>query len=288
MTLPVRRNLSLESLRVFVAVVEERGFSRAAQVLSMSQPTVSLRMKRLEDLLGTRLLDRGGRSPAPTEAGEELLGYARQILRLNDEAVALLAGPTLSGHLRLGIPNEFAGSYLPRILGRFAREYPSLTLEVTCDLSNHLLARLQKHELDLAVAIHRTPVSAALDHWSEDLVWVAGASQEQEARRPLPLVAAPNGCVYRHRMVNTLRRDGTEWRIVYTGTSYNGIRAAVDAGLGVTVLAKSTVPEDLRIVGRGSGLPDLAPAHVAIHYDAEKPGAETRILADYIHSAVKN
>ena len=269
------KNLSIDLLRTFVTVVDERGFGRAGQVLGMSQPAVSLQVKRLEEHIGDRLLNRKGRRLTPTEKGEELMGFARQMIRLNDAAMAVVSESRLSGHVRLGIPNEFASSYLPRILARFSKEHPDLTLEVMCDLSTHLLARLQHRELDLAIAIHAGAVSRELGPWSEELVWA------------LPLVVAPSGCVYRQRMLDALRQDGTAWRIVYTGTSYNGIRAAVGAGLGVTVLARSTVPADLRIVENGLLLPALEPANVAIHFDQEIATSESRILVDYIQAAVK-
>ncbi len=281
----MHKSLPIELLRTFSTVVDERGFTRAAQVLGMSQPAVSLHLKRLEGLVGSELLNRRGRALAPTGPGEALLDYARQMIRLNDEALAVVSRSPLSGHVRLGIPNEFASSYLPRVLGRFAKEHPSLTLEVNCDLSTHLLGRLAHRDLDLAVAIHAGAVDESLVHWREDLAWVAAQDYVPDASRPLPLVVAPSGCVYRDRMLNTLRLRGTACRIVYTGTSYNGIRAAVGAGLGVTVLARSTVPPDLKILGRGSALPALEPARVAIHYDADQLSSESRILVDYIQSA---
>jgi len=282
------RNLPMELLRCFVTVIEQKGFSRAGEVLSLSQPAVSLRIKRLEDLVERTLLVRGNRELKPTPAGEQLLDYARRIVRLNDQAISALLTPSLTGTVRLGIPNEFAVSYLPRILGDFSRRYPNLTLEVTCDLSTHLLTRLQHRDLDLCVAIHKGEVDAALEPWSEQLCWVAAKNYSPNPHKAVPLVVAPSGCVYRHRAQTALRRAGVQTRIAYTGTSYNGIRAAVAAGLGITALARSAVPDDLKIVDQDFDLPALAPASIAIHVDNDHSADETRLLIDYIRGAFNN
>ena len=123
------RNLPTDLLRTFVNVTELGGFSKAGSQIGRSQPAVSLQIKRLEELLDTELLIRNGRQLKMTEKGEMLLSYARQILKLNDQAVSSLTRQKLSGHIRLGIPNEFAISFLPNILGKFSHSHPDISLE---------------------------------------------------------------------------------------------------------------------------------------------------------------
>lgn len=273
-------NLPTDLLRTFVTVVDSGGFTRAGELLGRSQPAISLQIKRLEGLAGSPLLQRNGRSLVATEVGRMLLGYARQMLALNDEVLARLDQPKVAGGIRLGIPNEFAGSFLPDILGRFARAHPEITLEVGCDLSTNLLSRLGKGEFDLVFALHDGPPESPSSHgWPEELVWVGSPHHAVHLKSPLPLIVAPHGCIYRKRITESLDRIGKPWRIAYSSPSFGGINAGVQAGLGVTVLARSTVGENQRILGDTRLLPKLAPVQVALHHpDGVAPPALRRLV----------
>ena len=271
------KNLPTDLLRTFVTIVKEGGFSNAGKKLGRSQPAVSLQMNRLEDLIGKSVMCRDGRSFRLTEEGEVLLEYAKKILRLNDEAYLRLTRPEVIGKVRLGIPHEFAISYLPDFLTGFAENYPGVELEVVSELSSQLLERQTEGELDLVVAIHKeTNATPSSEGWYEKLVWVTDSSHFKPFYEKVPLVVAPQGCVYRHRILDTLDRNSVPWRIVYTGTSYGGICAAVTAGLGVTVLAKNTVPSELQTHISTPQLPQLAGATVELHYD--RIGTEPAVL----------
>lgn len=258
MAVRVMKNLPMELLRTFVAVVELGGFTHAGELLGRSQPAISLQIKRLETLLAGPLFQRvAGQRLGLTETGEVLLEYARQILLLNDEVFSRLLKPKVSGCVRIGLPNEFAVSLLPEILGKFTQSHPHVTLDVKCDLSVNLLTRLEKnHEFDLVIAIRQSlgpePVAKG---WTEDLVWVVSPKHSVQTKTPLPLVVAPGGCTYRNRMIDMLNNAGKPWRIVYTSPNISGIQAAVLAGLGATVLARSTVPAGLQIVDTGDHCP---------------------------------
>ena len=278
------KNLPTDLLRAFVTVVREQSFSTAAKTLAKSQPAVSLQISRLEDLVGSTLMLRKSRSFVLTEDGEVMLDYAGRILRLNDEAVLRLKRPDVAGKVRLGIPNEFAISYLPTLLAGFAKAYPGVELEVVSELSHDLLIRQSHGNLDVVIAIHRDQdFMTSGEGWSEKLVWVTGAEyNEFGANERVPLVVAPHGCVYRYRMLKALDAQKIPWRIVYTGTSYGGICAAVTAGLGVTVLAISTVPMELQRFSKTSRLPVLHDAKVDIHYDRDQAEPAVSQLVEYI------
>jgi len=281
-------NLPTDLLRTFVTIADLGGVPRAATVLSRSQPAVSLQVKRLEEMLGTQLLTRRGRRMRPTEEGTLLLEYARQILRLNDEAVTTMIAPKVAGHVRLGIPNEFAMSVLPVILGRFAQSHPDVTLEVNCALSTHLIDGLAQREFDVVLAIHDKPQRQAKRLWQEKLVWVSAPGHDSHSDEPVPLIVAPRGCVYRKRIIDTLSEKEVPWRIVYTSASYGGIRAAALAGLGVTAMSQSTLPDGLRQLSPGARYPALAPAEVAIHVDRSDASDATLRLVDHVSSSIQS
>lgn len=272
-----------ELLRAFVTVVEAGGFSQAAERLLRGQSAVSLQIKRLEERLGVRLLDRGPRHVTITSEGELILDHARRILSLNDELVSRLREPELSGLVRLGAPEDFATSHLPNVLARFSRSHPRVALEVTCELTLELLQRFQSGGLDLAL-VKREPMGhlGGVRVWREPLVWVASNRAVTEVRDALPLVVSPRPCVYRKRATDALDAQGRAWRIAYTCGSLTGNHAAVRAGLGVTVLPKAMVPPDLTVLNdEMTGLPPLADTEIAL-VAASQLSAPAERLRDYI------
>ena len=274
------KNLPTDLLRTFVTVAEIQGFTQAGEKLGRSQPAISLQVKRLENLLDRTLLIRNGNQIELTQSGQQLFRYAKQILALNDEAVDQFNQTAVSGNIRFGIPSEFATTLLPRILGRFTQAYPNVTLEVTSDLSKHLLSNA--HQYDLILALHNDPAGAGKNLVKKDqLVWVAGPDYEPPATGTLPLIAAPEGCIYRQRGTEMMRAAKLDWRIVYTILDLKGIEAAIAEGLGVTVLAKSTVPETLRILKPSHTLPKLGVIGISLMQQKPAREATTRLM-DYV------
>ena len=257
-------NLDLDLVRTFVTIAALGSFTRAAQRLHRQQSTISLQVQRLEDALGERLLERNPRRQRLTAEGEAFLVYARRLLDLNDEVVARVREPRMTGVVRLGTPEDFATRHLPDVLARFADAYPAVTLEVTCDLTLNLIEQFQAGNFDLTLIKRERSVAAGgLRVWREPLVWVTGSRDFAGTSAPLPLVVSPAPCVYRKRATESLDRARRPWRIVYTCGSLAGSIAAVKAGLGVTVLPKDMVPADLAIID-GAPLPDLRDTEIAL------------------------
>ncbi|MBY0226061.1 MAG: LysR family transcriptional regulator [Hyphomicrobium sp.] len=257
-------NLDIDLLRTFVVIASERNFTRAAERLMRQQSTVSLQIKRLEDALGQRLLDRTPRSVELTPEGEAVLAYAQKILDLNDEVVSLTHEPQMQGVVRLGTPEDFATQHLPDILARFVQAYPSVALEVTCDLTLNLAQGFRKGEFDIVLLKReRSAGNGGVRVWREPLVWVAGQHDYVHGSGPLPLVVSPEPCVYRKRAIESLDRARRRWRIAYTCGSLAGSIAAVRAGLGISVLPKEMVPNGLHAID-GDPLPDLKDTEIAL------------------------
>lgn len=281
------KNLPTDLLRAFVTVVELGGFTPAADWLGRSQPAVSLQIKRLEQLVGQTLLIRSGQQLELSRAGQQLFRYARQILALNDEAVAQFSKTAVSGKIHFGIPSEFATTLLPKIVGRFAQAYPNVTLEVTCALSKQLLSETERRCYDLILALHDDPAMAGHNLVKEDeLVWVTGADHDAHLQSPLPLIAAPEGCIYRKRGIQRLQESLRDWRIVYTIPDLTGIQAAIEEGLGVTVLARSTVPENLRVLKPTEKLPRLGRVGISLIEQSPEPGEAIARLMDFVKASL--
>jgi len=274
----------LDLLRTFVAIVDNGGFTRAAERVGRTQSTVSLQIKKLEDGLGCRVFAREpGRELQLTPQGEILLTYARQMLRLGDEVRSRLMEPDVDGVVRLGTPEDFATVHLPDVLARFARAHPRVALEVNCDYTINLLDGFSKGQYDL-VLFKREPQGpgGGVGVWRELLVWAASPRLVLRHKEPLPLVLAPVPDVYRKRALASLDAAKRSWRIVYSSPSLNGLQAAVKAGLGVTVLPKEMVLPGFVLLGPEHGLPPLPDTEIVLY---RAPGALTRaaeLLAEHI------
>ncbi|RAI45762.1 LysR substrate-binding domain-containing protein [Rhodoplanes roseus] len=262
-------NLDLDLVRTFVAIASLGSFTRAAESLRRQQSTVSLQVQRLEDALGRKLLDRNPRNVRLTADGETFLAHSRRLLDVNDELVARVTEPALHGTVRLGTPEDFASRHLPEVLSRFAKAYPAVALEVTCDLTLHLIERFRRGGFDLALIKRERLAGSALAGpgglrvWREPLVWVTAEADFALPEAALPLVVSPSPCVYRKRATEALDKARRPWRIAYTCGSLAGSLAAVRAGLGVAVLPKDMVPDDLHMID-GAPLPGLKDTEIAL------------------------
>ena len=144
--------LDLDQLQTFVAIADAGSFTRAADEVHKTQSAVSMQMRRLEERIGKNLFEKDGRNNRLTEDGEKLLNFARRMLRLNSETVSAFDDAKLEGHLRIGMPDDYADRFLPEILARFSRTHPLVTVNVECLNSTVLAERVKRGEIDLALA----------------------------------------------------------------------------------------------------------------------------------------
>ncbi|MBS4082884.1 MAG: LysR family transcriptional regulator [Rhizobiales bacterium] len=275
-------------LRSFVAVADNRSFTRAAARVGRTQSTVSLQIKKLEENLATSLFERGGRELQLTAEGEIMLTFARQLLQLADEARSRMLEPEVEGVVRLGTPEDFATVYLPDVLAKFARTHPRVTLEVNCNFSVNLLEGFSKGEYDI-VLVKREPQgpTGGIAVWRDTLVWVGSPVFALQPGQPIPLVLAPAPDIYRKRALAALENVKRPWRIAFTSPSSEGLLAAVRAGLGVTILSKDMVPEGFVLMDTHHGLPILPDAEIALYQAPGSASRATQLLSEVIIHALE-
>lgn len=252
-------------LRSFVAVVDCANFTRAAERLHLTQSTVSQQVRRLEESLDCQLLDRDQRRVVATAEGERLLGYARRILALNEEASDVLLHQQSEGVLRLGVPEDFAAERLMPLLSRFGQDHPGVRLEVTSGLGPELTRLYRRGEFDLLLVKQMGAGDDCLASWPEPLCWVDSRATPAFGRDPLPLVAFPVGGLYRHEMLHHLEVGGWRWRIGYSSASLASVCSAVAAGLGISLLPVRVVGAGHRVLDAASGLPDIQGVRLALY-----------------------
>ncbi|MEX3815888.1 LysR family transcriptional regulator [Paraburkholderia sp. BR13439] len=239
------RDLDSTLLRTFVTVVEAGSVSNAAMALHRTQAAVSMALRRLEDEVGQRLLERSPRGVKPTTAGNVLLPYAHKLLDIGLAARSALTEGDVSGTVRVGIPEDIAMSHLRHALRQFSALYPDVALEIVVDASPALSQRLASNTLDFAIGdpalIHSEPIVT----WRHPLRWAAARTRNTDlGEGPLPIVAFGGACRWQEIFFATLLDAGIAWRVACTSTSLSAVQSAVEAGLGIAVLLDWHVRRD--------------------------------------------
>ncbi|ANC93006.1 LysR family transcriptional regulator [Azospirillum humicireducens] len=287
-------NLDTDLLRAFVAVADSASFTRAGERLGRTQAAVSQQVRRLEDTVGKRVFERDTHGVRMTRDGEVLLAYARRMLTLNDEVMALMhRGPAVAS-VRIGTPDDYATMLLPDVLARFNAAYPEVMVEVICDNSPDLVAEIDKGRYDLALITRKAGEAGGELVRQEPVSWVAPprdpapmtGHRPVESLDPLPLALFPKGCVVRDIAVAALDGMGRGWRVSFTSKSVVAVHGAVMGGLGVTAMESCTVPASLRRIGAAEGFPDLPDVDIALHRARGTAAKPVRLLADAIHDLV--
>jgi DNA-binding transcriptional LysR family regulator len=250
-------------LRAFIAVREAGGFTHAAQRLHLTQSAVSHQIRRLEEQIGRPLLHRTTRSVALTEDGEDFLRYAKQIMQGFDALSRRFMPSPVSGVVRFGVPETFMGDRLPPLLCQFSRAFPAVRLDVSVTGNYDLRAMIDADELDLAVVISAPTSEEGTLLRRTQLVWAA-ADYFEAPDTSLPLAFMPPPCIYRDVGVTALSHTSIEWHVIFTSPSWQGIRAAVLAGLAVTALTRDELEPGMRIVDGEYGLPPLPTADFSL------------------------
>jgi len=258
------RQLDLTALRSFLAVHEAGGVTRAAGFLNLTQSAVSMQLKRLEESLGIELMERSGRGVALTAAGEQLIGYARRLLHLNDEALAKLTGQSLQGEVVLGVPSDIVYPVIPAVLRRFAHEYPRMRIRLVSSYTLKLRQLFAQGECDLILTTEDTVAPGGETLRSLPLIWVGAPGGQAFRQRPLPLAFEIN-CIFRTGVQAALDAAGIDWVMASEAEATRSIEASVSADLAVHALVAGAEPRDLAPVPHGGSLPDLGQIQVNLY-----------------------
>lgn len=265
------QNLQIDWLKCFVAVVDTGSLSSATGEVHRSQSAISMQLKKLEEAVGRRLLDRGPRKLLLTQDGQMLLGYARRILDLQAEALSALHGDELTGRVRLGVPDDYATRYLTPVLKRFAPKHSGVEIELNCEQSPALIPRVAGGELDLAL-VSRDHARRGTLLFHEPMVWVGSPQFELWRRDPLPIAVYEEASLARRGAIQSLAQQGRRYKVVYNSSSLAGQIAAVDSGLAVAALTQCSAPPHLQVLGAAHRLGPLAPMEVAVYRSRESRG----------------
>ncbi|WP_338807337.1 LysR family transcriptional regulator [Pseudomonas chlororaphis] len=257
------RPLDIDTVHAFVLIADFGSFTRAAQALDTSQAAISLKLKRLEERLGYRLLERTPRHVRLTPVGEQFMQAARDLLRAHERALGdMQAAP--ARRLIIGISDHVAGAELPQLLSRIAAYDPLLIIEVRIASSRDLTAAFDREELDAVIVRNEGARQDGEVLVVERFGWFAAPAWQQAPGTPLRLATMAAPCGVRHVAVRVLDEAGIPWTEVFIGGGVMAVCAAVSAGLGVAALAHRVAPAGAIEVGERLGLPLLPVSEIVL------------------------
>ncbi|PTE12444.1 LysR substrate-binding domain-containing protein [Mesorhizobium helmanticense] len=258
-------NIDTDALATLIAIVDAGGFGAAAHRLGRTQPGVSNTIARLENKLGKKLINRSRRGPHLTDHGELLIGYARRIVAIQDEALAALQPEALAGRVLVGMPDDYLGVFGTPLIERFAAQNPRIQVEIQCNFSSELEGSVDRGDIDIAIITRDVHSLAGEFLRHEPLVWCASPDETPELLDPLPLALFPEKfCRARPHIVDALDRAGRPWRVAWTSSHLPSIQTAISLGKAVTALPASVISPMHRRLGSEDGLPELKPVELAL------------------------
>lgn len=280
------RTLDLTALRAFVAVVDAGGVTKAAGFLHLTQSAVSMQIKRLEDSLGVALFDRSTRRLIMTGAGEQLLGYARRMLELNDEVFGRLTAPHYEGELVLGVPHDIVYPAIPQVLKRFATAFPRMKVQLVSSYTTRLQRMFARGEVDLILANDDVLEPGGETLQERPLVWVGAEGGQIWKQRPLRL-AFETESVFRRRVQRALDASAVSWEMAVESDSSRTVEASVSADLAVSAYIEGSEPPYIARIEHGGALPLLPVVKVNLYRSEMARSEPADALTDLIRQALR-
>lgn len=281
------RNLDLTALRSFVTVADCGGVTRAAGALNLTQSAVSMQLKRLEDSLDVKLLDRSARKIALTAPGEQLLSYARRMLELNDEVFSRLTATEFEGEIVLGVPHDIVYPSIPLVLQHFHADYPRMRVNLESSFTTRLKEKFARGECDMILTTEDDLDAGGETLVELPLVWIGAPNGVAWRQRPLRL-AFEHRCIFRKSVQEALDNAGIPWEVSIESDQSRTIEASVSADLAVHVMLENTAPPYSEPIQHGGALPELASKKINLYMSEQMKGEAAERLRDLICQAYRN
>ncbi|WP_316228206.1 LysR family transcriptional regulator [Bradyrhizobium sp. SZCCHNR1039] len=257
--------LDIEAVQAFVLAADLKSFTRAAEALETAQSAVSLKIRRLEQELGRRLLERTPRNVQLSADGNAFLEPARTLIAAHQAALQSFQAASRR-RLTIGISDHIVGADLPLLLRRMKRAEPGLVLEIRIAASREVLAEFDRGLVDAAIVFrHDNRRRGGEAIIKEAFGWFAAPDFTHQSGEPLPLATQAEPCSVRSLAVGALKAARIPWREVFVGGGIGTIGAAVAAGLAVAALGRRVAPRGTIEVGAQLGLPVLPARDVVMH-----------------------
>lgn len=257
--------LDIEAVLAFVLAADLKSFTRAAEALGGTQSAVSLKIRKLEEMLGRRLLERTPRLVRLSAEGEQFIEAARSLVAAHQQAIAAFTGGRRK--LVVGISHHIVGAELPVLLKKMSQSEPTVAIEMRVSTSRQLLADFDEGLLDAVIVLHHDgrPRDGGETIHRESFCWMAAPDFQLPPGEPLRLATPARPCGVRSMAVDALDRAGIPWTEAFVGGGLATIGAAVSAGLAAAALCKRVAPADAVEIGSRFNLPPLPDRDVTLY-----------------------
>ncbi|GBF27371.1 HTH-type transcriptional regulator YofA [bacterium MnTg02] len=274
------RNIDIGLLRTFIAVSETGGMTSGSRILNLTQAAVSQQIKRLEELFEAELFDRSQRQLTP--AGERLMGNAHRIIAMNDEIWGLMTSPDFEGEVRLGVPHDIVGPFMPPILRSFSYTWPRVRVTLVCETTPRLLGLLKDGKIDLTLTTEAEPGDMHEFLLTDPLVWVGARDGNAHTRDPLPISLGNETCAFRAAALKALTKAGRNWSLICQVSDMGPLAATLEADLAIAPFLAQTVPDNVIVLDKALGLPPLPSYHINLRLPPASVSEIAAELADHI------
>lgn len=254
--------LDVDAVKAFLAIADFRSFTRAAETLGTTQGAISVKLKRLENQIGQKLVERTPRQVRLSAQGAVFIEAARDFLAGHDRAVAALT--SARRRFTLGIASHVGGPELPTLLARLNAHDPALTIEVRLDDSRDLLAAFDRGEIDAAIIRREDDRRDGEVLAQEHFGWFATPDFEHRTGEPLRLAASSPTCAIRDLTTRALDEAEIAWTEVFLGCGTFAVAEAVAAGLATSVFSCRLAPPGTEEVSRRLALPALPTSEIIL------------------------
>lgn len=279
-------SLDIDQLKTFLAIIETRNFTKAADRVAKTQSAVSMQVKKLEETLGKQLFLREGRTISISDHGQRLISYARDIVEKSNEAIAAFDENALRGSVYLGTADDYAERFLPGILAGFSQSNPLVEVSVICEDTNGLIHHIREGELDVAIVTHNFSSIQNELLRKEPLLWVTSANHTVQDSDPVPLALGSPNCGWRKSAVDALAKSGRAFRMLYSSSSATVLTSAVLSGLAVAVLPESALRRGMRILTERDGFPALPQCEIGLLRGRREANEVTEALVKHIRKSL--
>ena len=262
------RDIDIALLRAFVTVIETGGVTNASRMLGRTQAAVSQQIKRLEDLFDAPLFQREHKRLSLSPQGERLLGHAQRLIAMNDETWGHMTTPDFEGDVRLGVPHDIVANLIPSVLQKFNKARPAVRVVLACKSSKALLDDLAADRIDLTLTTETVCGTYGDTLMRDRLVWVGGKGAQTYRETPLPVSLGSKHCKFRPEIIKALQAAGLDWRVVSDADSMEATYSMLKAGLAVSAMLRTSIPNYLEIVPVTANLPQLPDYMVNLYLPA--------------------
>lgn len=280
------RNLDLTALRAFVAVVDAGGVTKASGFLNLTQSAVSMQLKRLEEVIGVSLFDRTARKLNLTGAGEQMLGYARRMLELNDEVLGRLTAKEYEGELILGVPADIVYPAIPQVLHRFAAAFPRMKVQLLSSNTRRLKAMFAHGEADIILTTEERVDAGGETLLERPLVWIGAEGGQIWKQRPLRL-AFEYGSIFRQSAQAALDAAAISWEMAVESESSRTVEASVSADLAIHACIAGTEQSYVEVINHNGSLPTLPRYRINLYRAELAKGAPELAMVDFIRAGFR-